>query len=118
MYKYTATVVKIIDGDTLDLLIDCGFGISKKIRVRLFGINAPEVFGIKHDSEEHKKGIESTKFVEDWLKGCGDEIIVLTHKDKKGKFGRYLAEIINPKTLAVLNEEIVINGFAESKIYD
>ena len=42
MYEYRAKLIKIIDGDTIDVKIDLGFGISLKKRVRLFGINAPE----------------------------------------------------------------------------
>ena len=42
MYKYKAKLIKVVDGDTIDALIDCGFSTFKKERVRLRGINAPE----------------------------------------------------------------------------
>jgi len=118
MYKYTATVTRVVDGDTLDLLIDCGFGITKKIRARLYGIDAPETYGVKHSSAEYVKGKAATDFVVKWLKNVNYEVIILTHKDKKGKYGRYLAEIVSPKTLKLLNEDLVTSGHAIGKIYD
>ena len=45
MYVYKCEIVKVIDGDTLDVLIDLGFNIKMKERVRLLGVDTPEVFG-------------------------------------------------------------------------
>ena len=42
MYEYKAKVTRVVDGDTVDALIDCGFSVFRKERIRLYGINAPE----------------------------------------------------------------------------
>jgi len=91
MYKYKAKLIKIIDGDTLDVLVDLGFGIFHKIRLRLIGINTPEIFG-RHVKEEKPLGLKFKHKLEEIL-SSEDEFIVRTYKDKKGKYGRYLAEI-------------------------
>tara|TARA_A100001011_G_C14293053_1_gene837099 strand:+ start:851 stop:1174 length:324 start_codon:yes stop_codon:yes gene_type:complete len=89
MYEYNATVVKVYDGDTITVDIDLGFGIVlRKQKIRLYGINTPEVRG-----EEKELG----KKVRDILreKILGETIIVKTIKDKKGKYGRWLGTIFH-----------------------
>ena len=87
LYTYRAFVTKVYDGDTVTVDIYCGFGIVlKKQTIRLVGINTPEVRG-----ESKKDGIVSRdalrkKILNKW-------VILKTHQDKKGKFGRWLAEI-------------------------
>ena len=91
MYKYRCKVVKIIDGDTVDVDIDLGFGVwLHKERVRLYGIDTPE--SRTRDLEEKKYGLAAKKF----LTGMLDDpagIILKTHKDATGKFGRILGEL-------------------------
>jgi micrococcal nuclease len=55
MYTYEAKVVRVVDGDTIDALIDLGFDIHKKIRIRMVGINTPE--SRTRDLEEKKLGL-------------------------------------------------------------
>tara|TARA_A100001515_G_scaffold144015_1_gene146801 strand:- start:2304 stop:2627 length:324 start_codon:yes stop_codon:yes gene_type:complete len=89
MYEYSATVVKVYDGDTITVDIDLGFGIVlRKQKIRLYGVNTPEVRG-----EEKELG----KKVRDLLreKILGETIIVKTIKDKKGKYGRWLGTIFH-----------------------
>lgn len=91
MYEYRCKVVKIIDGDTVDVDIDLGFGVwLHKERVRLYGIDTPE--SRTRDLEEKKYGLAAKKF----LTGMLDDpagIILKTHKDATGKFGRILGEL-------------------------
>ena len=91
MYEYRCKVVKIIDGDTVDVDIDLGFGVwLHKERVRLYGIDTPE--SRPRDLEEKKYGLAAKKF----LTGMLDDpagIILKTHKDATGKFGRILGEL-------------------------
>ena len=54
MYEYSAQVLRVVDGDTVDVLIDCGFSTFKKERVRLYGIDAPE--SRTRDKEEKIRG--------------------------------------------------------------
>ena len=91
MYEYRCKVVKIIDGDTVDVDIDLGFGVwMHKERVRLFGIDTPE--SRTRDLEEKKYGLAAKKFLTEMLDDDGG-IILKTHKDKTGKFGRILGEL-------------------------
>lgn len=87
MYNYKAKLIRVVDGDTVDLMIDLGFNIWHKIRVRLDGINTPE--SRTRDLKEKALGLEAKTFTENFLNG--KEIIVLTNK--QGKFGRFLANL-------------------------
>ena len=90
MYKYKARLIKVVDGDTVDLMVDCGFNIHIKERFRLSGINAPEIR--IRNKEEKKKGLEAKEFLMTLLHPY-NKITIHTEKDKKGKYGRYLAEL-------------------------
>jgi len=91
MYEYRAKVLGITDGDTISLDVDLGMSVHVHERCRLYGINAPETHGVKKDGEEYKRGMEATEFLRDMIEG--KEVLIRTHKDKKGKYGRYLVEI-------------------------
>lgn len=120
MYEYKAEVIRVIDGDTLEMNIDLGFGVRFQEIVRLAGINTPEIFGVKKDSEEYKKGIEAKTYVENLLMAeslkTEPSIIIKTEKDKKGKYGRYIATIIVNGDIN-LNEKLVIERLAEKINY-
>ena len=91
MYEYRCNVVHIVDGDTVDVDIDLGFGVwMKKQRIRLYGIDTPE--SRTRDLEEKKYGLAAKKFLTGML---DDEagITLKTHKDAEGKFGRILGEL-------------------------
>ena len=91
MYTYRCNVIKIIDGDTVDVDIDLGFGVwLKKQRIRMYGIDTPE--SRTRDLEEKKYGLAAKEF----LTGMLDDdagILLKTYKDEKGKFGRILGEL-------------------------
>ena len=57
-YIYKATVTKVVDGDTVDLLVDCGFNIIRKERIRFYGVDAWETRG-----EERERGLKAKEFV-------------------------------------------------------
>lgn len=91
MYEYRCKIVKIIDGDTVDVDIDLGFGVwLKKERIRLYGIDTPE--SRTSDKEEKVYGLLAKEFLTNML---NDEngIVLKTKKDKTGKFGRILGEL-------------------------
>jgi len=91
MYEYRCTVVKIIDGDTVDVDIDLGFGVwLKKERIRLYGIDTPE--SRTRDLEEKKYGLAAKEFLTGMLDDEGG-VVLKTHKDAEGKFGRILGEL-------------------------
>tara|TARA_Y100000768_G_C23672642_1_gene538495 strand:- start:81 stop:503 length:423 start_codon:yes stop_codon:yes gene_type:complete len=90
MYEYKCTVVKVVDGDTVDVDIDLGFGVwMRKQRIRMYGIDAPE--SRTSNRLEKPYGIASKKFLIGMLDD--KELILKTHKDAKGKYGRILGEI-------------------------
>jgi micrococcal nuclease len=85
LYHYKITVTKVVDGDTIYGDVDLGFNVSaKKMEFRLAEVNTPEIKG-----ENRTAGLASKKFVEDTL--LNKEVCVLTKKDSKEKYGRYLA---------------------------
>lgn len=91
MYNYRARIMKVIDGDTIDVDIDLGFGITRRERVRVFGIDAPEL----RVKEEAAEGMRSKAAVIDWASRY-PEVTLHTVKDKD-KYGRYLAEVSHPE---------------------
>lgn len=115
MYEYTATILNIVDGDTIDLEVNLGFDIQKKLRIRLARINAPEMHGLLKDSAEYQKGLASKKFVEDFSKQTNSKVRIVTLKDKAEKYGRYLAEVFAVEGAFKdknLNNEMLTFGFA------
>lgn len=90
MYEYRTKVVRIVDGDTVDVDIDLGFGVwLRKERVRLLGIDTPE--SRTRDKVEKKYGLAAKAFLK---KSLGTSPILKTTKDGKGKFGRILGEFM------------------------
>jgi len=90
MYEYRTKVSRVVDGDTVDVDIDLGFGVwMKKERIRLLGIDTPE--SRTRDKEEKKYGLAAKEFLK---KALGTSPILKTTKDGKGKFGRILGEFI------------------------
>ena len=90
MFEYQCKIVKIIDGDTVDVDIDLGFGVwLKKQRIRFYGIDTPE--SRTRDLEEKKYGLAAKAFVETHLP-VGSIRTLTTVKDKVGKYGRILGK--------------------------
>ena len=90
MFEYSCTIVKVVDGDTVDVDIDLGFGVwLKKQRIRLYGIDTPE--SRTRDLEEKKYGLVAKAFVERHLP-VGETRTLTTIKDKTGKYGRILGK--------------------------
>ena len=90
MYEYRCTILRVVDGDTVDVDIDLGFGVwLRKQRIRCFGIDTPE--SRTRDKEEKKFGLLAKYYVERFLPK-GSTAILVTEKDGKGKFGRILGK--------------------------
>tara|TARA_R100000030_G_C3244910_1_gene121544 strand:- start:364 stop:783 length:420 start_codon:yes stop_codon:yes gene_type:complete len=90
MYEYKFKLDRVVDGDTIDVVIDLGFSILHKCRVRLLGIDTPE--SRTRDLDEKARG----KLAKDFLSYClasSDDHVIKTSVDGKGKFGRVLGEI-------------------------
>jgi micrococcal nuclease len=116
MYTYHATLVKVVDGDTVDLRIDLGFQVSLNVRARLYGIDTPEIWGVKKESVEYQEGMKAKQFVEEWFSGK-ETVVVETLKDKQGKYGRWIAKVLSLDSSECLNEVLVEQGLAVEKVY-
>jgi len=92
MYEYSCKVTRVVDGDTCDCIIDCGFSILHKCRVRLYGIDTPE--SRTRNKDEKVRGKMAASFLKDAIEN-GEKVVIQTKlKDSRGKFGRVLGEII------------------------
>lgn len=92
-WSYRARLERVVDGDTVDLEVDLGFRTHKTIRVRLPNVDTAEIYGSEKDSEEYKKGIEQTKFVEDFLNVDGEWPLRFESMEESGKYGRWIGDI-------------------------
>ena len=116
MYEYRCKVVHIVDGDTVDVDIDLGFGMwIHNERIRLYGVDTPE--SRTRDLEEKKYGLLAKSFVLKYLPEDSYQTLV-TVRDKAGKFGRVLGKFVveigddavapsSPFDLAFLNDLLV-----------
>jgi len=96
-------VIKIIDGDTIDAMVDLGFDTWKRVRFRLYGINAPELTG-----ESKDLGIQSKEYLSSLIpEGTFIKVECLGQE----KYGRWLAILI--KDNINLNEKMIQEGYAE-----
>ena len=116
MYEYGAKVSKVVDGDTVDLDIDLGFGIWIKERCRLLGIDTPE--SRTRDQREKKFGKMATLRVKEILAESKTHKIK-TEFDSKGKFGRTMVDFILPdgKSLCkrLVSERLAVPYHGENK---
>ncbi len=88
MYEYAANVARVIDGDTLAAEVDLGCDVRVMLTLRLMGVNAPE-----HGTPD---GDLATEYVRNWVHNHGGpegHVIIQTVKDRKEKYGRYLAYV-------------------------
>ena len=108
MYKYQATIKRWVDGDTVDVDIDLGFGlIYSNQRLRLYGIDAWEQR--TRDLDEKEKGLAATAFVNE-MAPVGTQVTIITYKE--GKYGRILAEVFLDEDTN-LNKSLTAKGHAE-----
>ena len=109
MYNYKVELIKVVDGDTVDLKVDLGFKLFMHERFRLTGINAPEMRGA-----EKEAGKAAKEFLIDLLKNRNNKDIVI-QTEKQGKYGRWLAIIkVGDSTV---NHVMVATGHAVYKDY-
>ena len=125
MYQYKAQVKSVIDADTIDVLIDLGFGVHTMQRLRLYGIDAPEM--------RTEAGKIAKEYIKSVLLGADAAMFVYvrTLKDRKDKYGRKLAVLyFDPVSMAddrdesnigvmgmSLNQQIVNNGHAVERYW-
>jgi micrococcal nuclease len=114
LFVYKAELVRIVDGDTIDLRVDLGFRTYKRVRVRLQEVDTPEIYGVKKGSEEYKRGIEAKSFVADWFKEYQDSsgcVNFDSQREDTGKYGRWIGDIISREDETSLVESIKKQDF-------
>jgi len=107
---YVKQVTKVVDGDTIDVVIDLGFDISFTTRVRLAGIDTPE--SRTRDLAEKALGLESKKYLADRLKDVKNIVIKTEKINSTEKFGRVLGWLYVNGDGNSLNVEMIEKGYA------
>ena len=108
MYTYKAAVMRVVDGDTIIVDIDLGFGVwLREQSIRMANINAPEIRGVLRE-----KGLESKKFLEHII--LNKWVTIKTEKDRKGKYGRWIATVLleEDNNLIDINRRMIAEGHA------
>jgi|VirMetMinimDraft_7_1064189.scaffolds.fasta_scaffold22451_2 micrococcal nuclease len=135
MYTYALEITKVYDGDTVNGVVDLGFGIKMAIKIRLADINTPELR--TKDLDEKARGYAARDFLREFLDKYKDSLLVRT--TKKGKYGRWIGELLiylpdheydseiveiseeltsSPMELYLnINDLLVHKGYAERRIY-
>ena len=107
-YQYNIKkIVKYVDGDTIDIVVDLGFHVSVKKRIRLHGINTPEIR--TKNKKEKELGFKARERLVELCEANNGTLILRSHG--LGKYGRVLGEIFNDN--CSVNRMLVIEGHAE-----
>ena len=115
-FCYPIEVTKVYDGDTITCNIDLGFKIKLyKQKIRLFGINTPEVRG-----SEREEGLKSKQKLKDLIEN--KTVKLYSIKDKKGKYGRwlgiiYIDDLENSENSINCNRALLEGGYAKEALY-
>ena len=104
-YIYNAKIINVVDGDTLDLEIDLGFYTFVRERIRLSGIDTPEL--TSPDKAKREAAISAKKFTETFLNKK-----VTLQSFKVDKYGRFLAELFLSNDPISINQKLILGAFA------
>ena len=113
-YTYDVEIKRVVDGDTVDVIIDLGFNTYIKRRIRMYGINAPE--SRTRDLEEKAKGLAAKERLKEYV----EENKIVMKSWGKGKYGRILGELFTEKDSELglihtnINEALVSEGHAKA----
>lgn len=119
MYEYRASLVRVVDGDTMELVVDLGFHITHTIMVRLLDIDTPETRGV-----QKTQGRAATQSAIDWFEMNDDQLYVQTKKT--GKYGRWLARIFrsirsddqkDEDKIDYLHDHLIDNGWEKHRFF-
>lgn len=109
LWVFRAKSTHIVDGDTIDCVIDAGFRSTRVERLRLLGVNAPEIHGPTKPA-----GDTATAFVVEWLRvgSALDPWPLILQTEKSDVFGRFLAQVWRIVDGANLNDDLLASGHA------
>ena len=122
MYEYFVREIKnVVDGDTIDVIIDLGFDILFSSRVRLAGIDTPE--SRTTDKAEKALGLEAKEYLKKQLKDAKSVVIRTEKMDSSEKYGRILGWLYLDGSTVSVNEQMIADGYAwgylgETKVKD
>ena len=108
-FEYNGTLVKVLDGDTIDCYIDLGFDLKIKKRIRYMGIDTWE--SRTRDLDEKKKGLVAKAYTKDLLENSDEGKFVLKSYGL-GKYGRVLADLFVKGHEQSVNQLLIENGHA------
>ena len=116
-YNFRVTeITKVLDGDTIDVLIDLGFDLFKKERVRIAGVDTPEKR--TRNLEEKALGVDATNWLKEKLESTlagDDELTIRTELvGGVGKYGRLLGWLYVGESVVSLNEQMITEGYAHA----
>ena len=107
MYTYNAKVERVVDGDTVDALVDLGFDVWRKVRIRFYGMDAWE--SRTRNKEEKVKGLAAKNRVVELLEQAGNKFILKSYG--VGKYGRCLGELFIEEVN--INQQLIKEGHAK-----
>lgn len=106
-WVFPAQLIRVIDGDSAVLRLDCGFNTYRIDHIRLLGVDAPEVRGVSRNA-----GIAATAYVRGWYSQAVGEWPLIVRTYKSDSFGRYLALCWRIIDGACLNRDLLAAGHA------
>ena len=112
MYEYKVKATDVIDGDTIDVVIDLGFDIFTNRRVRLAGIDTPE--SRTTNLNEKKFGMEAKEHLKHLLGNASNIVIKTLATDVNEKYGRVLGKVYTDSSAISVNDLLVSHGYAWS----
>ena len=111
-HLYQAEITRVVDGDTVDAMVDLGFKVKMAIRFRLSGFDAPETYR-PSSKQEKRHGLLATKALEELIEGK----TITIKSNKFGKY-RYLAEIFTNQDVKSVNQMMVELGHVKRETYE
>ena len=112
MSEYKVKVTEVVDGDTIDVVIDLGFDIFTNKRIRLSGIDCPE--SRTTDLHEKKLGTEAKEYLKHLLGNAGNITMKVVPTDTFEKYGRVLGKVYIESSVISVNELLISRGYAWS----
>lgn len=109
---YQATLIKVLDGDTVDLHVNLGLGFEVNARIRFVGVDAPEIYAVKHTSMEYAAGFVAKMAVAEWFYNSGPTYYL--QAEHKGIHGRWLGEIWAAIGQSSLNDLLITEGYGNN----
>ena len=104
-----AVLINVLDGDTVDLDVNLGLGFHVDARIRLLGVDCPEIFAVKHTSEEYGKGFVAKSHTAEFFYNPVQPFYLLA--EHKGIHGRWLGEIWSAIGETSLNDQQIARGY-------